>query len=231
MLTHYEEYSDVDLVRCYQKGDEKAGNVLCQRHWGALYRFFKKKIRNSEDAQDLVQETFFEALKTLKSGQPPRNFRSWFYKIAARVLGRWIKEQQDRDRQLSLDDIVKDESGNKLEQTFLEEMLLAPIMDEPEHGAVDTEFGDIRRRFEGTLSPKELAVFQLRQNSPMTFEEIGKALGIKPGTAKVRYHRTIEAFKVWLKKYYSETYSLLSGEGVNDWTKSYWLFSSVLKSV
>ena len=80
MLTHYEEYSDVDLVRCYQKGYEKAGNVLCQRHWGALYRFFKKKIRNNEDAQDLVQETFFEALKTLKSGQPPRNFRSWFYK-------------------------------------------------------------------------------------------------------------------------------------------------------
>lgn len=77
MLTHYEEYSDVDLVRCYQKGDEKAGNVLCQRHWGALYRFFKKKIRNNEDAQDLVQETFFEALKTLKSGQPPRNFRCW----------------------------------------------------------------------------------------------------------------------------------------------------------
>ena len=112
MLTDYDECSDADLVRCYQKGNEKAGNTLCQRYWGALYGFFDKKIRNSEDIQDLVQETFFEALKSLKSGQPPRKFRSWFYKIAARVLGRWIKGQQDRDRQLSLDNIVKDESGD-----------------------------------------------------------------------------------------------------------------------
>ena len=206
MLTDYEKYSDADLVRCYQKGDEEAGNVLCQRYWDALHRFFKRKIGKGEDAKDLVQETFYEALKSLKSGRPPRNFQAWFYKIAVRVLGRWIKGQQDQARQLSLNDLSEGES----EQISLGESLRASVTVEPAYQTIDSEFRDIRRRFEGTLRPRELAIFQLRHSSPMTFEEIGEVLGIKPGTAKVQYHRTVVVFKVWLEKYYPETYLLLS---------------------
>ena len=203
-------------MRCSQKGDEAAGNILCQRYWGPLHRFFKKKIGNSEVAKDLVQETFLAALKTLKNGKDrsPKHFRSWCYKIAARVLGRWFREQAKQGRYVSLDDVIVDASINdESEQIFLSEVLLAPVGDHPEHQMVDEELGVIRLRFEGTLRGKALEIFRLRQDSTLTFREIGEVLGIKSGAAKVQYHRTVVVFKAWLKKHYPETYCLLSEGG------------------
>lgn len=89
----------------------------------------------------------------------------------------------------------------------------APVTDQPEHGTLDAELGDIRLRFESTLRPEELAVFQLRQNSSMTFKEIGQALGIKSNTAKVQYHRVVTKFKAWLEKHYPDIYYSLSEGG------------------
>ena len=47
----------------------------------------------------------------------------------------------------------------------------------------------------------------------MTFEKIGRKLRIKPGTAKVRYHRALAKFKKWLKERYPDIYYFLSGGG------------------
>ena len=210
MLTDYEKYSDVQLLQRYQKGDEQAGSVLFQQYKAPLHRFFKGKISgNNQDAEDLVQETFLEALKSLKKGQSPTSFQAWLYKIATRVLARWIQEKQTEGVQVALDAAPEDES----EQMLLAESFPAPVTFQPEHGVIDNELGDIRRRFERTLRPKELAVFQLRHNSGMTFEEIGRELGIKAGTAKVRYHRALVAFKAWLEKRYPDLYYFLSGGG------------------
>lgn len=210
MLTDYVKYSDVQLLQRYQKGDEQAGNTLFQRYKTPLHRFFKGKISgNNQDAEDLVQETFLEALKSLKKEPSVTSFRAWLYKIATRVLARWIQEKQKQGVQVGLDTAPEDESG----QMALTELLPAPVTFQPEHGVLDNELGEIRRRFEHTLRPKELAVFQLRHNNNMTFEEIGRKLDIKAGTAKVRYYRAVTAFKAWLKKHYSDIYYFFRGRG------------------
>ena len=207
MLIDYETYSDLQLLQRYQKGNEVAGNILFQRYKVSLHNFFQRRISgNREDIEDLVQETFLEALKSLKKGQSLTSFRAWLYKIATRVLARWINERQKQGGQVILDAAPEDESG----QMVFTELLSAPVTFQPEHGVLDNELGDIRRRFERTLRPKELAVFRLRHNSNMTFEEIGEELRIKPGTAKVQYHRAVTAFKAWLKKHYPDIYQSLT---------------------
>ena len=207
MLIDYETYSDLQLLQRYQKGNEVAGNILFQRYKVSLHNFFQRRISgNREDIEDLVQETFLEALKSLKKGQSLTSFRAWLYKIATRVLARWINERQKQGGQVILDAAPEDESG----QMVFTEWLSAPVTFQPEHGVLDNELGDIRRRFERTLRPKELAVFRLRHNSNMTFEEIGEELRIKPGTAKVQYHRAVTAFKAWLKKHYPDIYQSLT---------------------
>lgn len=210
MLTDY-DISDIQLLQRYQRGNEVAGNILFQRYKVSFHRFFERRISgNREDVKVLVQETFFEALKSLKIGQAPTSFQAWLYKIATRVLARWIDEKQKQGVQVILDAAPEDELG----QMPLGELLSAPVTFQPEHGVLDNELGDIRRRFESTLRPKELAVFQLRHNSHMTFEDIGEELRIKTGTAKVRYHRAATAFKAWLKKHYPDIYySLSEGSG------------------
>lgn len=210
MLTDYERYNDIQLLQRYQKSNKVAGNILFRRYKVSLHQFFKSRIsRNREDVEDLVQETFLEALKSLKKEQSVTSFRAWLYKIATRVLARWIQEKQKQGVQVALADVPEGESG----QISLAELLPAPVAFQPEHGIIDNELGNIRHRFERTLRPKELAVFQLRHNSSMTFEEIGEELRIKPGTAKVRYHRVATRFKAWLEKHYPDIYYSFNEEG------------------
>ncbi len=215
MLTDYETYSDVQLLQRYQEGDEQAGSVLFQRYRAPLHTFFKRRISgNREDAEDLVQETLLEALKSLEGIQSPERFGAWLSTIAKRVLVKWIKEKQKQGVQVVLDATPEDElEEDELEQMLLAELFPAPVTFQPEHGVLDNELGEIRRRFECTLRPKELEVFQLRHNSDMTFEEIRQKLGIRTGTAKSRYHRALVKFEKWLERHYPDIYYFLRGGG------------------
>ncbi len=209
--TDYQEYSDAELVRCCQEGDPAAENMLCKRYWGVLHKFFKQKMGgNNVDAEDLVQETFIEAMGSLKTLLNPGSFRWWLYTIARRVLARWIKAKQKRGGQVALDAAPDVLSGRDLDpedtlgQTTLRELFAAPVTYQPEHGVLDDEFRDLRRRFEETLRPKERRLFRLRYHDRMTFREIANALNIKKGTAKVRHHRLVKKFRTWLEKHYPD---------------------------
>lgn len=206
MPTDYDEYSDAQLVRSYQKGEREAGDALFRRYERSLRRFLKQKTRNRENVEDFVQDTCLEALKSLRTGEPPANFKAWLYKIAMRVVKRW-REQRGQDDQVSLDAVLAEASGDM----SLVELLSAPVAIEPEHGVLDAEYRDIRCRFEKTLRSTELAVFRLRLEEGMPFREIGRKLGINAETAKSHYHRTKKAFKAWLKRHYPDIYDSLSG--------------------
>ncbi len=209
--TDYQGYSDAELVRCCQEGDPAAENMLCKRYWGVLHKFFKQKMGgNNVDAEDLVQETFIEALGSLRTLLNPGSFRWWLHTIARRVLARWIKAKQKRGGQVALDaasDIPSErdlDPEDTLGQTTLRELFAAPVTYQPEHGVLDDEFRDLRRRFEETLRPKERRLLRLRHHDRMKFREIANAQGIKEGTAKVRHHRLVEKFRTWLEKHYPD---------------------------
>ena len=57
MPTDYDEYSDAQLVRSYQKGEREAGDALFRRYERSLRRFLKQKTRNRENVEDFVQDT------------------------------------------------------------------------------------------------------------------------------------------------------------------------------
>src|SRR5271167_125891 len=47
----------------------------------SLYNFARWLVHNSNDAEDLVQETYLKALRSFASFQPGTNFRAWIFKI------------------------------------------------------------------------------------------------------------------------------------------------------
>lgn len=209
--TDYQEYSDAELVRYCQEGDPEAENMLCKRYWDVLHKFFKQKMGgNNVDAEDLVQETFIEAMGSLKTLLNPGSFRWWLHIIARRVLARWIREKQKQGGQVALDaasDIPSErdlDPEDALEQTTLKELFAAPVTYQPEHGVLDHELGDIRRRFEKKLQPEERTLLRLRHHDRITFREIANELDITEGTAKVRHHRLVEKFRTWLEKHYPD---------------------------
>jgi RNA polymerase sigma factor (sigma-70 family) len=49
--------------------------------FAALYNFARWLVHDSNDAEDLVQETYLKALRSFASFQPGTNFRAWIFRI------------------------------------------------------------------------------------------------------------------------------------------------------
>src|ERR1700686_8682 len=65
-----------------QDGQPLAGfEKLALPLFNSLYNFARWLVHNSNDAEDLVQETYLKALRSFASFQSGTNFRAWMFKI------------------------------------------------------------------------------------------------------------------------------------------------------
>lgn len=75
----------VDREECFvskaASGDREAAEWLIRTHRGSLYCQAVRMLRNADDANDAVQETFVKALRALRSFDPTRPLRPWLSRI------------------------------------------------------------------------------------------------------------------------------------------------------
>jgi RNA polymerase sigma factor CnrH len=76
------DYADEDLAEVAATGDRAAFEVLVRRHKEAMYRFIRRYTGNSEDAYDVLQESFLAAWKALNRYDSARPFLPWLRAIA-----------------------------------------------------------------------------------------------------------------------------------------------------
>ena len=146
-----------------------------------LYNFARWLVRNSNDAEDLVQETYLKALRSFASFQPGTNFRAWMFRIL-------------RNNFLS--------SCSKLERR------MTVAMDSEEDGpelAVDTETPEtiLMNRFHSQLVQRAIAdlpmhyreALLLCEVEEMSYQEIAEILTIPMGTVMSRLARARKAVR------------------------------------
>ena len=79
---------DLGLLERWRNGDRAAGNDLFRGHFTALYQFFEHKTPGAAD--DLVQETFLQCVKSQATFRHQSSFRTYLFAIARHVLlGHW----------------------------------------------------------------------------------------------------------------------------------------------
>ena len=76
--------ADDELLAAWAGGDARAGSELFDRHFEALYRFFRNKAGDS--VEDLVQETFLACVRARASFRGDSTFRTWLFTIARHEL-------------------------------------------------------------------------------------------------------------------------------------------------
>ncbi len=62
-------------------GDQLALSEIVKEYSPRLYNFAFKIMRNKEDAEDILQDTFIKMIKNLKSFKQKSSLYSWLYKI------------------------------------------------------------------------------------------------------------------------------------------------------
>jgi len=89
--------TDVDLVaRILQNREHEAFRVLVQRYQKMLWGLFWRGTGNREDSEELVQEVFYRAWRSLAEYRPEHKFHTWLYTIAINCLRSHLKKHRFR---------------------------------------------------------------------------------------------------------------------------------------
>lgn len=149
-------------------GRGQRGKVFLEEavpHLDALYRMALRTYGNHDLAQDLVQETFKEAWKSIDHYQPGTNCKAWLFRILFRVGGRQLRREKAL-RQVDWAELpegrlaVAPESDDRLEQ----QQLMKFVMSMPENYRTVLVLADVE-----SLAYREIAeVLELPMGTVMS---------------------------------------------------------------
>jgi RNA polymerase sigma-70 factor (ECF subfamily) len=169
---------DETLVARTQKGDAAAFDVLVGRYKERLYSTVYHMTSNHEDANDLVQDSFIKAFKSIASFRGHSSFYTWIYRIAVNRTINFLKRRKNRN-QYSLDDL---ESSIQTDPDLVE--MMSHVTPRREAGL--TELQEKLNEALQKLSEPHRAVVTMHDIQGMTHADIAKVLKCSEGTVRSR---------------------------------------------
>lgn len=165
------------FVRKVLSGDRDAYEPLVEQHKGTVYALVVGKTGDFASAEDLVQETFVEAFRQLKSLKDPAKFRAWVRGIAMNLSNEWIRK---RKRNVPIDDL-----DNSQEAAFQSEVLPESFVRLPTAPDSDYEAEEMRNyvlQAVERLSEKYREVVLLHYMEGLKYREIAEMLDVPEST-------------------------------------------------
>lgn len=162
------EVDDRVLVSAAQAGDLDAFEILVRRYQFPVYRIALRLLASSADADDVTQDTFLRAWRSLSRFRGDSAVETWLYRIATRrcfdLLGaRRPTETLDEDRFGNISD-----PANTVEQRERLRAITEQIQ---------------------ALSPDQRAALVLREFEDLSYEQVADVLQTTVPAIKGRIHR------------------------------------------
>lgn len=182
---------DQALVLRFKNGDQAAFEDLVSRYWDRIYAMVHQLLRNQQDAEEVTQDAFIRAHRGLENFRGDSAFSTWLYQIATNLARNryWYWWRRKRDKTVSFDQPVGDDSDTPLSEIFVTES------ETPEDATVTQELVDSIAAGMEKLSPKHREILVLRNVKNLTYEEIANILEISIGTVKSRIARARESLR------------------------------------
>jgi len=179
------EGHDAAVVAQVLGGDRDAYRALVERHSRAVFRLAYRMMSNEQDAEDVVQETFLKAYRSLNNFEERSTFSTWLYRITSNCALDLIRKRQRHEQK---------REPEPLEESELVAQL--PAGDPtPDRLALSGELGKQIGAAMRELSPMERAAFVLRHHEGQTIEEIGRQLGLEPSATKNSIFRAVQKLR------------------------------------
>ncbi len=177
-----ESPTDEELVQRVREGDQRAMNVLVDRHHGVVFRSCAAILSDEDLAADASQNSFLKAFRAIDRFRGEAAFRTWLLAIAgneARGLLRKVKQR--REDTLEHVDTLQAEGNDPSAQAVLRsevERVRVVLADLPE---------------------KQKLTVSLRIFEGLSFREIGEIIDSTEGSARVNYHHGIRRLRELLE--------------------------------
>lgn len=190
-----ESGDEADLLARSRGGETQAFDVLITRHRERVYMVAYHILRNSDEALDIVQDTFVRGWHNLAKFDGSASLASWLCRIATNAAI----------------DVVRRRSAHP--QTEFEAVPMAidaashTTPARPETPGASLDRAEMRRRFEqalAKLSPEHRAVIVLKEIEDLSYQEIADSMGCSIGTVMSRLFYARKNLQQHLREFYEQ---------------------------
>jgi len=186
---------DIELVNKAKQGDNIAMGILVNRYSKRVYNLALRIVRNKEEAEDVLQDTFLTVVAKLHTFDGRSSFFTWLYRIATNSALMLLRKKKIRRANFMNNDFDPDNSE------------VHNMVDWSQDPAVDVTNTEIRERIEEaleTLKEKYRTVFVLRDIEELSTRETSQIMNISEENVKVRLLRARQYLREYLSKYFEE---------------------------
>ena len=166
---------EIDLVLRSQRGDRAAFDQLLQPKLLWMHAVAFSRVRNSIDAEDVVQESLFLAWKNLRYLRNPKKFHWWLKTIMIRQSQEWLRNRGGKNRIKLYSELSEDELymvQQKLQKDLAEKVAPIEII-----------------KYIHKLPERYKEVLYLRFYLGLSWDEISRNLEISTKTVEMRIYR------------------------------------------
>ena len=165
------------LVHRAQQGDKEAFAQLYEDHFDKIYRYVALRIGNKTEAEDVTQQVFLNALRSISSfrwkGVP---FSTWLFRIAHNLVVDYLRKGKKRATVLLDESLVSSDSNLQLAAEYrldVEQLVSATKR----------------------LTAAQREVISLRFAGELSVAQVAKVMGKSQGAVKALQHSAVVALR------------------------------------
>lgn len=194
------ELTDAAVVAQVLAGDKEAFRLLVERHTRSIYSVAWRMTGNHQDTEEIVQETFLRAYRSLARFELRSSFSTWLYRIAVNRSLDFLKAKKMTDTQPISENPGPDEDDQGIQ--------VASSNPGPDRLLLSSEARDRIAQAIGLLSPAERVAFTMRHMEGKSIEEISQALNVRASAAKNSIFRAVQKIRQHLEPLGERTIAL-----------------------
>lgn len=186
---------DIDLDALL-KGDAQAFEQLVQQESPRLFRMIMRIVRDEDEAQSVMQETYLQAYKRLDTFRREAKFSTWLYAIGLNLARASLRKSKRYDT-------LEEESIDRLQPGFSNGMFTDNVEAwNPQKMAERSERKRLVHEAIDKLPADYRTVLTLRDIEELSTLEVAQVLDISEGAVRVRLHRARQALRKILDQYF-----------------------------
>ena len=189
-----ERESDQVLVERVQAGDKKAFDLLVSKYHQRVIRLISRLVRNPAEVEDIAQEAFIKAYRSIGQFRGDSAFYTWLYSIAVNSAKNALMASNRRP--IPMSDLMKSDENEEGEAWPVESAI---DFQTPEALLASRQVAQTVDAAIQSLAEDLRTAIMLREIEGLTYEEIAEAMNCPIGTVRSRIFRARETIAKQLR--------------------------------
>jgi RNA polymerase sigma factor (sigma-70 family) len=184
------ELTDIEVIPRVLGGDHQVYSILVERYQNFVFTIALRYVKTREDAEEVAQDVFIKAYRSLADFRGSSKFSTWLYTIATTTSLTFLRKKKldvhslDNEHVFErAENIEGGMSANQVEQKSRQQMVNQAL---------------------GLLNPEDAQILSLFYKGEQTLDEIAEILGKETNAVKVQLHRARGRLKEKMQKHFSE---------------------------